>query len=63
MIFNINPYYDEFVADCMENGIWHGTTWEECFRGLGFSSYKYSRDIGLHYLSDDEFVIFILRFS
>ena len=67
MIFNINPYYGAFVADCIEHGIWHGTTWEECFRGLGFSSYKFDgyddSQMSWHYLNDDEFVIFALRFS
>ena len=70
MFFDINPYYDAFVADCEAKGLWRqGTTWEECFKGLGFSSHKfhgvsYKFDgYNRHQLSDDEFVIFVLRYS
>ena len=67
MRFGINPYYDAFVADCEAKGLWKISTWEECFKGLGFSSYKFDgyddSQMSWHYLSDDEFVIFALRYS
>ena len=70
MIFDIHPYYAAVRADCREKGIWKiSTSWEEMFRKLGFSSHKfhgvsYKFDgYNRHQLSDDEFVIFVLRYS
>ena len=64
MRFDINPYYGAFKADCKEKGIWEGYSWEEMFHKLGFSSYKFCGDGGKwHYLSEDEYVIFVLRYS
>ena len=70
MRFAMKYYYTAFKAECIEKGIWHGTrsrqnSWEECFNGLGFSSYKFCGYHGdkWHYLSEAEFVIFALRYS
>ena len=66
MKFSIEPYIKTFKTDCIEKGIWHDTTYQECFNGLGFSSYKYGYGGGNrlpHYLSDEEFLIFVLRYS
>ena len=68
MRFDINLYYGAFKADCKEKGIWEGYSWEEMFHKLGFSSYKYGYGYKFdgynrHQLSDDEFVIFVLRYS
>ena len=65
MRFNMKSYYDAVVADCKEKGIWgNWDEWEEMFHKLGFSSYKFYGygDYG-NYLSDEEFVIFVLRYS
>ena len=68
MIFKMGPYLDKFRADCKDKGVWRlDTTYQECFNGLGFSSYKYCGYEGgnwlPHYLSDEEFVIFALRYG
>ena len=62
MIFDIHPYCSAFVADCIEKGIWEGYSWEGMFHKLGFSSYKFD-GYNKHQLSDEEFVIFLLRYS
>ena len=63
MRFSISLYRDLFMADCTEKGIW-GETWTEIFHKLGFSSYKFcSYGDKFHYLSEDEFLIFALRYS
>ena len=66
MRFCIAKYYDEIIADVKKQGI-EFTCWEDCFHKLGFSSYKfygYSDGKNLpQYLSEDEFVIFALRYS
>jgi len=68
MRFSISLYRDLFMADCTEKGIW-GETWTEIFHKLGFSSYKFYGDTYCgyggkwHYLSDEEFLIFALRYS
>ena len=65
MRFNMWPYREKVMAECKEKGIWKiSTSWEEMFHKLGFSSYKFCGDGGKwHYLSEDEFVIFALRYS
>jgi len=68
MRFNMWPYREKVMAECKEKGIWKiSTSWEELFHKLGFSSYKYcgyedSNNLP-HSLSDEEFVIFALRYS
>ena len=61
MRFAMGPYLYKFRSDCIENGVWNKTK-EEMFHKLGFSSYRYY-GYNDHYLSDDEFVIFALRYS
>jgi len=67
MLFDMEPYLDKIRADCKDKGIWGGTswtTWTEIFHKLGFSSYKFcSYGDKFHYLSEDEFLIFALRYS
>ena len=70
MRFNMWPYREKVMAECKEKGIWKiSTSWEEMFRKLGFSSHKfhgvsYKFDgYNKHQLSDEEFVIFLLRYS
>lgn len=69
MRFDINPYYDAFRDDCIEKGIWEGYSWMLCFHKLGFSSYEWLgyeygiSDLPPHYLSEEEFVVFVLRYS
>ena len=62
MIFDIHPYCSAFVADFIEKGIWEGYSWTEIFHKLGFSSYKFY-NYNKHQLSDEEFLIFVLRYS
>ena len=65
MLFDMEPYLDKIRADCKDKGVWRlDTTYQECFNGLGFSSYKFcGYGDKFHYLSEDEFVIFALRYS
>ena len=63
MRFNMWPYREKVMAECKEKGIWKiSTSWEEMFRKLGFSSYKFY-NYNKHQLSDEEFLIFVLRYS
>ena len=71
MYFYIDQYVDKFRHECIEKRVW-ACSWGESFRGCGFSSYRFT-DVdttgddttgnGLHYLSDEEFLIFVLRYS
>ena len=64
MRFNMNDYLEAVRDDCTEKGIWKDHSWVEIFHKLGFSSYKFCGDGGKwHYLSEDEYVIFVLRYS
>ena len=64
MRFDITPFRTKFRAAGIEKGVWSGH-WIDAFRGCGFSSYKfYGHHESLpHYLSEDEFVVFVLRYS
>ena len=66
MRFSMGPYLFKFIEASIDKGVWADHTWEESFNGLGFSSYKYcgyedSNNLP-HYLSEDEFLIFVLRY-
>ena len=66
MYFYIDQYVDKFRYECIEKRIW-ACSWGESFRGCGFRSYRFTdgdaTGNGLHYLSDEEFLIFVLRYS
>ena len=61
MKFNMNNYYAAFRADYMKHGC-GGLSWKETFAIMGYKSYRYTGGTW-HYLSKEEFVIFVLRYS
>ena len=66
MRFCIVKYYDKLIQECKEKHIEH-YTWNQIFTALGYTSYvNYGYDDGKglpQYLSDEEFVIFALRYG
>ena len=60
MIFKMGSYISKFSVDYIEHGC-SDLSWEETFAMMGYKSYSYE-DYG-HYLSDEEFVIFALRYG
>ena len=50
-----------FQKDYLDHGC-GGLSWEETFAIMGYKSYRYSGGTW-HYLSKEEFVIFVLRYS
>ena len=60
--------YPNFIEECMSIGYWWGASWEERFKSMGFTTYRfddpklYASDEP-HWLDSDEFNIFVLRYS
>lgn len=65
MKFSMNDYFEAVMADCIENGAWYNMPWWESFKAMGFTSYHYdeNNDRCPHYLSDEEFLIFVLKYG
>ena len=66
MRFCIVKYYDKLIQECKEKNIAH-ESWFQVFTALGYTSYVYyGYDDGKNlpqYLSEEEFVIFALRYG
>ena len=59
-MIKINPYNMRFQNDYLDHGC-GGLSWEETFAIMGYKSYTYKdRE---HYLSEEEYVLFVLRYS
>jgi hypothetical protein len=58
--------YPNFIEECKSIGSWWGTgTWSEVFSNAGFKTYRIDKTkMGKsHWLDDEEFTWFVLRFS
>ena len=60
-MIEINPYNMRFQKDYLDHdcGL---LSWKETFAIMGYKSYRYTGGTW-HYLSEEEFVIFALRYS